>query len=68
MSKTIEKISIIIPAYNQEKYIERCIQSAINQTQPALEIIVVNDGSTDNTLKIIEGYKDKILIGRILCC
>ena len=62
MSKTIEKISIIIPAYNQEKYIERCIQSAINQTQPALEIIVVNDGSTDNTLKIIEGYKDKIRI------
>ena len=62
MSKSIEKISIIIPAYNQEKYIERCIQSAINQTQPALEIIVVNDGSTDNTLKIIDGYEDKIRI------
>jgi|GEM_PF-4853743 len=62
MSKTIENISIIIPAYNQEKYIERCIQSAINQTQPAMEIIVVNDGSTDNTQKIIDGYKDKIRI------
>lgn len=62
MCKTIEKISIIIPAYNQEKYIERCILSAINQTQPAFEIIVVNDGSTDNTQKIIDGYKDKIRI------
>ena len=48
------KVSIIIPAYNVEKYILRCIQSATNQTLKEIEVIVVNDGSTDNTQNIIE--------------
>ena len=48
------KVSIIIPAYNVNKYIERCIKSAMNQTLKEIEIIVVNDGSTDNTKTIIE--------------
>ena len=48
------KVSIIIPAYNVNKYIERCIKSAMNQTLKNIEIIVVNDGSTDNTKTIIE--------------
>ena len=47
------KISVIIPAYNVEKYIEKCLRSVMNQTYKNLEIIVVNDGSTDETLKII---------------
>lgn len=47
-------ISIIIPVYNAEKYINRCIKSIINQSYLELEIIVVNDGSTDNSLSICE--------------
>jgi glycosyltransferase involved in cell wall biosynthesis len=48
------KVSIIITAYNFEKYIKRCIESATNQSLKEIEIIVVNDGSTDGTWKIIE--------------
>ena len=53
------KVSIIIPAYNVEKYIEECLDSAIGQTLKEIEIIVVNDGSVDNTKRIIEGYADR---------
>lgn len=49
-----EKISVIIPAYNAEKYIKKCLYSLLNQTYKNLEIIVVNDGSQDNTAKIVE--------------
>lgn len=47
-------ISIIIPVYNAGKYINRCIKSIVNQSYQELEIIVVNDGSTDNSLSICE--------------
>ena len=47
------KISIIIPVYNLEKSIEKCIKSIVNQTYSNLEIIVVNDGSLDNSWKVI---------------
>ena len=52
-------VSIIVPIYNAEKYIEKCIDSLINQTKKELEFILINDGSTDNTDKIIKKYKDK---------
>lgn len=52
MSKQVELISIIIPAFNAEKTIGKSIQSAIDQTYNNLEIIVVDDCSTDNTIKI----------------
>ena len=51
-------ISIIIPAYNAEKHIDKCLKSIINQTKKELEIIVINDGSTDNTEDVIKKMKD----------
>ncbi|HEO98714.1 MAG: glycosyltransferase family 2 protein [Campylobacterales bacterium] len=48
------KVSIIIPAYNVENYIERCVKSGMNQTLKEIEVIIVNDGSTDRTQEIIE--------------
>ena len=53
------KYSIIIPAYNAQNYIHRCIRSILEQTYNNYEIIIVNDGSTDNTGKIIEEYEKK---------
>lgn len=52
-------VSIIVPIYNAEKYIKKCIDSLLNQTKQELEFILINDGSTDNTDKIIREYKDK---------
>lgn len=48
-------ISIIIPVYNVEEYIEKCLGSVLNQTYRNLEIILVNDGSTDNSMDLVEG-------------
>lgn len=52
-------ISVIIPIYNNEKYIERCLNSIIENTYQNLEIICVNDGSTDNSLSVINKYTKK---------
>lgn len=51
-------VSIIIPVYNVEKYIEQCINSIIRQNYNNIEIIIINDGSTDNSKNIIEKYKN----------
>ncbi len=52
-------ISVIIPVYNVEKYLERCINSIINQTYRMLEVILVDDGSTDNSGNICDMYAEK---------
>ena len=52
-------ISIIVPVYNTEKYLEQCLKSLINQTYKNIEIIVVNDGSTDQSLDILNKYSFK---------
>ncbi len=54
-----EKISIIVPVYNVEKYLEKCLDSIIGQTYRKIRIICVNDGSTDGSLAILEKYKKK---------
>lgn len=50
------KVSVIIPVYNTEKYLAACLDSVINQTLKELEIILIDDGSTDSSLKIMEQY------------
>lgn len=52
-------ISVIIPIYNVEKYISRCLDSVINQTYKKIEIICVDDGSPDNSIKILKEYEKK---------
>jgi cellulose synthase/poly-beta-1,6-N-acetylglucosamine synthase-like glycosyltransferase len=54
------KISIVTPTYNQGKYIEETIESVIKQNYPNLEFIIVDGGSTDATLSIIEKYKESL--------
>ena len=55
----MDKISIIVPIYNVESYLEQCLNSIINQTYKNLEIILINDGSTDNSGKICDLYAKK---------
>ncbi len=55
----MEKITIVIPVYNCEKYIRKCIESVINQTYKNLEILIIIDGSTDKSHDIIEEYAKK---------
>ena len=52
-------VSIIIPVYNREKTIQRAIESVLKQTYQNIEVIVVDDCSTDNTCKIVTQIKDK---------
>jgi len=56
IKKDIPKISIVIPAYNREQYIGEAIESAIAQTTPSMEIVIIDDGSTDNTAEIVSRY------------
>ncbi|MDL2246076.1 glycosyltransferase [Methanobrevibacter sp. OttesenSCG-928-K11] len=53
------KVSVVVPVYNVEKYLNDCLDSLINQTLEDIEIICVNDGSTDNSLAILEKYQNK---------
>ena len=50
------KVSIIVPVYNVEKFLDRCLNSLINQTLKEIEIICINDGSVDNSLQILENF------------
>lgn len=54
-----DKITVIIPVYNVENYLERCLKSILYNTYTNLEIICVNDGSTDNSKKILEDYSKR---------
>ena len=53
------KVSVIVPVYNVERYIAKCLNSLVNQTLKDIEIIIVNDGSTDSSKYVIEQYKEK---------
>ena len=60
------KVSVIVPVYNVENYIKKCLASLINQTLKDIEIIIVNDGSTDNSKTIIDDYAKND--NRIIVC
>lgn len=53
------KVSIVIPVYNMEKYIAQCLDSVLGQTLKEIELVCINDGSTDRSLEILEGYVKK---------
>ena len=53
------KISVIVPVYNVENYLEKCLNSLVNQTLEEIEILVINDGSTDDSQKIIDEFQEK---------
>ena len=55
----MKKVSIILPVYNVEKYLRKCLDSIINQTFDDFEVICINDGSTDNSLEILNEYAQK---------
>ena len=52
----VKKVSVIVPMHNGEKFISRCIESILNQSYKEIELIIVDDNSTDSSYKIIEKY------------
>lgn len=55
-SVTMKKVSVIVPVYNVENYLRKCLDSLVNQTLTDIEVIIVNDGSKDNSQIIIDEY------------
>lgn len=62
MNEVMPFISVIMPVFNTEKYLEDSIKSILNQTFSNFEFIIIDDASTDNSLKIIESFKDKRIV------
>ena len=54
-----EKVSVIVPVYNDEKYLADCVDSILHQSYQNLELILVDDGSTDNSAQICEDYRER---------
>ena len=52
----MKKVSVIVPVYNAEKLVEKAIKSVLNQTYKSIELILINDGSKDNSLNIIKKW------------
>ena len=65
---TVQKglVTVIVPAFNSEKYIEKCLSSILRQTYQNLEVIVVDDGSTDRTTGIVRRFAEGD--PRVSCC
>jgi glycosyltransferase involved in cell wall biosynthesis len=56
----IERVSVVVPTYNQSRYLPVCLDTILFQNYPNIEIIVVNDGSTDDTAKVLENYQNTL--------
>lgn len=59
MARILKKLSVIIPVYNAEKTLKKCMESVLKQKDEDLEIVLINDGSTDASDKMIQEYKEK---------
>lgn len=59
MNQSEKKVSVIVPVYNVEKYLPECIESLLNQTLDKVEIVLIDDGSSDNSGRIIDEYAEK---------
>lgn len=59
------QIAVLIPCYNEEKSIKKCVQSCLNQTRKPDQVLVVDDASTDNTYKILKTFGSKIKVIRM---
>ena len=59
-----DRVSVLIPCYNRAAYLGEAIDSALNQTHPPLEVIVVDDGSTDDSAAIAESYGSPVRVLR----
>ena len=57
-----DRASVVIPAHNTERYVGECIESALDQTHPGVEVVAVDDGSTDGTPEVLAGYSDRIKV------
>ena len=66
--KESTKVSVIIPVYNAKDYLRRCLDSIVNQTLSDIEIICVNDCSTDNSLEILNEYAKKHSNIKVIDC
>ena len=55
-------ISVLLPAYNEEEFIAEAVQSILDQSHIDFELIIINNASTDNTLKILESFNDNRII------
>jgi len=62
MSSNNPKVTVLMPAYNAEKYIGEAIASVLNQSFTDFELLIINDGSTDSTQKIIHSFRDKRIV------
>ena len=63
-SSSLPRVSIVIPVYNAERYLDECLKSALDQTYSDIEVVVVDDGSTDTSPEILKGYADRIHVFR----
>ncbi|MGE5423480.1 MAG: glycosyltransferase family 2 protein, partial [Ignavibacteriales bacterium] len=61
-AKEYPMVSVVIATYNCSSYITRAVQSALDQTYPNVEVIVIDDGSTDNTPEILQSFRDRIRV------
>ena len=57
--ENIPLVSVVVPCYNHEKYVKETIESIVNQTYKNIELIVIDDGSKDNSVKVIQELADK---------
>lgn len=66
LGKSSEKVSVIVTGYNDKKYLNQCVDSILNQTYSNIELILIDDGSTNNSPKICEEYRQKYDQVRVL--